>query len=178
MLVAVRAAELCRRSLQSSCPGAGKQPTCPELTRLRCGLAEDLAVLMETSEKHRSRLPTRSEILWALLHPEVRGLGSAPGAIRSAQAEAAKLVVTNGNIDLAALEGLKGGRKVCAGLRYGSIFDGPVVAGGFNAALAHHCRCSLCFRELLLTLDDLLAHEVRGAVMPRLRLLAWCSVLT
>jgi len=57
---------------------------------------------------------------------------------------------------------------VCPGLRFGSLYDGKCVGGGFGSVLAHHCRCARCGRELLVTLDELIAHEeaCEGAAAP------------
>ena len=34
-----------------------------------------------------------------------------------------------------------------------------MIAGGFNSAVAHHSKCSVCNRTMVVTLDELLEHE-------------------
>ena len=60
-----------------------------------------------------------------------------------------QVVLPDGTLDMAKLDALKGGTRVCPGLRFGSLYDGPIVGGGFSSALAHHCKCSKCGKDML-----------------------------
>jgi len=53
----------------------------------------------------------------------------------------------------------QGGVRVCSGLRFGSLFDGAVRAGGFTSVLQHHTECGKCGVRMLVTLAELVSHE-------------------
>ena len=122
-------------------------------------LQAKVADLLEVSVKYSASLCARSRAMWQLLHPEVRGMGSSASAMRRAVEEAASVVLADGHIDAQKLQELKGGVYVCATLRFGSLYDGPVRAGGFASLLQHHTACSICQRPMLATLEELLQHE-------------------
>ncbi|KAJ1491683.1 hypothetical protein T484DRAFT_1773739 [Baffinella frigidus] len=122
-------------------------------------LAARLADIIETQVKYHVRTPTKGTALWQLLHPKARGKPSSAATMRIAQQDAASVVLPDGTLDMAKLESLKGGTRVCPGLRFGSLYDGPIVGGGFSSALAHHCKCSKCGKDMLVTMDELITHE-------------------
>lgn len=87
--------------------------------------------------------------MWQVLHPEVRAMGNTADAMRRAMQDARKAVLPDGQMDARVLEQLKGGVKVCAGLRFGSLHDGPVRAGGFESVLQHNTVRTRGVRECL-----------------------------
>jgi len=122
-------------------------------------LQTKLADLLELDVKHSASVCARSKVLWQLLHPEARSLGRGSEAMHRAMQEARTAVGAEGQIDEEQLERLKGGVRVCPGVRFASLFDGPVRAGGFTSLLQHNTACSVCQKPMLVTLEQLLAHE-------------------
>ena len=122
-------------------------------------LQAKLADLLELDVKYSASICQRSKVMWQLLHPEVRCMGDSADAMRRAMEDAQSAVTADGLIDVPMLEQLKGGVRVCPGVRFGALYDGPVRAGGFASVLQHHTECSKCQLKMLVTLEELLQHE-------------------
>jgi hypothetical protein len=126
---------------------------------LELELQTKFADLLALPVKHSATVCARSKVMWQLLHPEVRSMGRGSDAMRRAMEEARTAVGAEGRIEEEQLERLKGGVRVCPGLRFASLFDGPVRAGGFTSLLQHSTVCGVCQKPMLVTLEELLAHE-------------------
>eukprot|EP00960_Hanusia_phi_P029314 747884-Hanusia_phi.AAC.1 len=71
-------------------------------------LRRQLATMMETNISCSFKVPSRSQVLWQLLYPTLRGLPQTPAMLRRCMEEAKSVVMRDGEIDVRSLQSKKG----------------------------------------------------------------------